>query len=85
MQCPGGGGAFYYHSTSIPAWIRNYINHKVWEITYPFPNFNRYAVGVWNGEVILSHILLDVWLLIHVGIKAKLRQKKGATDLIFCC
>ena len=29
----------------MPAWISNYIHYKVWnEITYPFPNFNGYAV-----------------------------------------
>ena len=29
----------------IPAWIFNYIHHKMWdEITYPFPNFNGCTV-----------------------------------------
>ena len=40
------------------------------EITYPFPNFNSAAFEVWgNGEVISSHTLLDMCLLIHAGIK----------------
>ena len=41
---------FYEHkSTFIPAWISNYIHHKVWdEITYPFPNFNGATVEVWE-------------------------------------
>ena len=29
--------------------MNNYIHYKVWdEITYPFPNFNGTAVGVWE-------------------------------------
>ena len=39
------------------------------EITYPFPNVNS-ATG--NGQVISSHMLLGMWLLIHAGIKVKL-------------
>ena len=37
---------FYYHGlTLIPAWICNWIHHKVWiEITYPFLNFNDATV-----------------------------------------
>ena len=48
---------YWYGLTWIPAWLINYIHYKVWdEITYPFPNF--------NGET-----LMDMWLLIHAGIK----------------
>ena len=33
--------------TLIKAWISNHIRYKVWdEITYPFLNFNGYAVKV---------------------------------------
>ena len=41
-------GPFYlYGVTFIPAWISNYIHHKVWdEITYPFLNFNGATVEV---------------------------------------
>ena len=42
------------------------------EITYPFPYFNGEAIEVWGwcGEVISSHTLLGVWLLIHDIITA---------------
>ena len=40
----------------------------VWdEITYPFPNFNGATVEVW--EWISS--FMDMWLLIHAGVKVK--------------
>ena len=33
----------------IPAWIRNYIHHKMWDKnTYSFPNFNDGNVQVWE-------------------------------------
>ena len=52
--------------TLIPTWISNNIYHKVWgEITYPFPNFNSATIEV--CELISSHILLAMWLLIHVS------------------
>ena len=43
-------GPFYSHGlTPIPAWISNYINHKVCdEITYPIQNFNGATVEVWE-------------------------------------
>ena len=42
--------AFYqYGLTFITAWISYYIHHKIWdEITYPFINFNRATVEVWE-------------------------------------
>ena len=63
--------AFYQHgSILIPAWISNYIEHKVWdEITYPFPNFNGKAVEVWKLISNFTHTLLSMWLLIFAGIK----------------
>ena len=41
-------GPFYKRKfTLIPAWISNYIHHKVWdEITHPFLNFNGATVEV---------------------------------------
>ena len=62
---------FYQHwLTSTSAWISSYIHYTVWdEITYPFPNFNGWAVGVW--EWISNFITLNWacdWLLIHAGI-----------------
>ena len=51
-----------------PACISNEIHYNVWdEITYPFPNFNVCTVEVLGMES-LSHSLLGMWLLIHVGI-----------------
>ena len=41
-------GLFYKHGlTLIPSWIRDYVPGNVWgAITYPFLNFNGYAVEV---------------------------------------
>ena len=51
-----------------PRVISKYINYKMWnEIIYLFPNFNGATVEVW--EIILSHTFLDMWLIIHAGIK----------------
>ena len=37
---------YLYRLSLIPAWISNYIQHKVWdEITWPFPNFNGGTVS----------------------------------------
>ena len=36
-----------------------------------------YIQYVWNGDVISSHTLLDVWLRIHAGIKVKPCQEEG--------
>ena len=53
-----------------PTPIGNYMASKVWtEIIHPFPNINGAATDIWNRQVISSHILLDLWLLIHAGIK----------------
>ena len=57
------GGPFYKRGLIfIPAWISNYIHHKVWdEITYPFPNFNGATVEVWEWiSNIIPHFLMDV-------------------------
>ena len=44
---------FYQHGLTLnPAWISNYMYHKVWdELTYPFPNFNGYTVEFAWGVV----------------------------------
>ena len=41
-------GLFNKHgSTLIPAWIINYIHHKMWDvITDPFLNFNGWSLGM---------------------------------------
>ena len=37
--------------TLIPAWISNYIHHKLWdEITYKFLNLNDATVEVWEWK-----------------------------------
>ena len=42
------------------------MQYIVWgEITNPFSNFNGCTVDL------SSHILLDMWLFIHAGIKVK--------------
>ena len=66
-------GLLYLHGlTLIPVWTSNYIHYQVWdEINYPFPIFNGAGdVEVWEQILISSHILLDMWLLIHSGIQA---------------
>ena len=80
-------GPFHLHWwISIPAWIRNDINHRVLgEITYPFPNFNGAVIEVWKwinyfhltGNVITYSSILGL-KLIHVS-------KRGpglSTDMI---
>ena len=41
-------GPVYWHGlTSIPAWMNNHMPCKMWdEITYPFPNFNHWSLGM---------------------------------------
>ena len=49
--------------TLIPAWISNHMPSKVLgEITYPFPNFNRATVAVWDWILsnIIPLIIMDV-------------------------
>ena len=59
-----------YGLTLIPAWISDYVHYKVWDaITYLFPNFNSATVEVWAWISNFSHTVLDMWLLIHAGIK----------------
>ena len=54
----------------IQVWMNNYILYNVQrKETYSFPNFSDATVEVWEWIIILSHILLCMWLLIHVGIK----------------
>ena len=54
--------------TLITAWISNYIHHKVWdEITYRLQTSTFTPLKFWNGEVISSHTVLDISLLIHAG------------------
>ena len=49
----------YKHGLAlIPAWISNHMHSiNCDNITYPFPNFNAATVEVWDGLVILFHIL----------------------------
>ena len=43
------GPLWQYRLTLIPAWMSNYIHHKVCdEITFPSPNFNGATVEVWE-------------------------------------
>ena len=42
------------------------------EITYPFPNFNDATIEVWEWiSNFIPPILMNMWLLIHAGIKDK--------------
>ena len=68
-------GPLYWHGLAlIPAWISNHMASKVCDkIIYPFPNVNRWSLGM-----VSSHTLLSKWLLIHVGIKLKHVSKRGA-------
>ena len=48
----------------------NCIHYTVWdEITYPFPNINDGATEVCESISYSFYTLLDMWLLIHAGIK----------------
>ena len=77
--CWPGSQALTNRWINFPAWISNNIHYFVWdEITYPYPNFNGCTSDVW--EVISSHILLGVWLLIHAGIKVNLFWMKIVPD-----
>ena len=54
---------FYYHGlTLIPAWIINHMPSEVlYEITYPFPNFNGTNDEVWEWiSNFISHYMMDV-------------------------
>ena len=53
------------------------------KIIYPFPNLNSTAVEVWNGQVISSHTLLSMWLLIHAGFKSNHVSKRGPRSPVF--
>ena len=59
----------------IPAWISYEIHYKMWdEITYPFPIFNDATVEGWEWISNFTHIILDMWLLMHARIKFYPRQ-----------
>ena len=47
------------------------------EIINPFPDFTGTSIDVLGCMIILSHIILGVWLLIHAWIKDKLCYRKG--------
>ena len=68
---------YQYGLTLITTWINNHVHHKVWdEFTYLFP-------APWNfgyGQVISTHTLLDMWLVMHAGIEVSLYQRKGALE-----
>ena len=62
----------------MPAWISNNIHpKKVWgKMNDPFPASTVQPVKFGNVQIILSHTLLGMWLLLglklnHVGIKVK--------------
>ena len=65
MKYPSG--PFYKHGlTLIPAWISNYIYHKVWHgIAYPFPKFDSCTVEVW--DIVSGHPLLPHNILTKLG------------------
>ena len=47
---------------------KNYMHYDMLdEITYPFPSYTGAIFEVW--EVIPSHTLLVMWLIIDAGIK----------------
>ena len=50
--------------------ISNYISDEVWgEINDSFQYFIGATIQLWEGQNISSHILLDMWLLIHARHK----------------
>ena len=69
-------GPLYYHGlTLIPARTSNFIQFIVWDnITYPFPNFNGGAVGVWKWiSKFVQHFTGHVRIKInHVSERAPL-------------
>ena len=64
-------GPFYWNiSILFSTRIRNHLHYEVWvEIRYSFPNFNNATVEVLEWISNSSHILLDMWLLIHLRSK----------------
>ena len=46
----------------MPAWISNYIYHKVWDEIIPKHSMAE-LLKFFNGWVTLSHTLLGIWLL----------------------
>ena len=73
MECvkiPSWDPLHEHDLTIVLVGIGNYIQYKVWNrIILPFPNFNGATVEVGDGLLILSHILLGMWLLVHAGFK----------------
>ena len=56
----------YQHGLSlITAWLHYKVSG---EITHPFPNFNGAVVDVWEWITNSTHILMNIWLLIHAGM-----------------
>ena len=50
--------------------MSNHIHYEVWdEIICPFQISSAPSLKFGNGYVISSYILLDMWSLIHAGIK----------------
>ena len=41
------------------------------DCVYTFPNLNAATVEIWKWIRNSSHTLLDMWLLIHAGIKVQ--------------
>ena len=71
---PDSRGPSYLHRlTLIPEQISNYIHYKALdEIIYHFQTLPVQLLKSGNGEVILYHTILGMWLLNHVGIKVNL-------------
>ena len=60
----------------MPVWISKLIYCKVCdEITYPFPNFSRAAVEIWEWIINFVLHLTGVWLFIHADMKVNTNVK----------
>ena len=63
----------------FPAWISNHMTSEMWnEITYPFPNFNRCTVEVWEQITnFIPCIIMDV-ITFHAGLKLNHVSKRSS-------
>ena len=68
--CERNWGPFSYRGLiSIPSWISNYIQYRVWdELTYPSPTFNGCTFEVWEWISNFIWYFGGMRLLIHAGI-----------------
>ena len=69
-------------SNKLPAWISNHMPSKVWDqITYPFPNFNSWAVEVWEWiSNVIPHFIMNV-IIYSCWNWSWSMSIKGASDL----